>query len=67
MTADLVLQVITAFLADFPEVLNAVKDLIAAIEGQTPTTPLAPLGPQVATDTQALETQLTAPPATSNS
>lgn len=57
MTAALAIQIIQALVGDFPELLQGIKDIIAAIEGTSaPAAAQTPLN--VAGDTQAADDAL---------
>lgn len=58
MSAQLALAIIQALVGDFPELLQGIKDIVAAIEGQPSQPAQPPL--TVAADTAALAAELDA-------
>ncbi len=61
MSAALFLTIIQAILGETPSLFTAISGLVHDIEGTpNPNVPYAPIGSQIATDTEPLEAELQA-------
>lgn len=59
MNPATVIAILTALVQEGPEIVKAISDFVAGLEGQP--APQAPLAPQVEADTSALDNALNSP------